>query len=56
MGTLHKAAERSALTPGRPVCVQVAGRAIALFDLGGAGRVPGRRRRVHARRREPLRR
>ena len=35
MGTLHKAAERSALTPGRPICVQVAGRAIALFDLGG---------------------
>ena len=34
----HKVAERSSLTPERPLCVEVAGRAIAIFDVGGACR------------------
>ena len=34
MGKLHKVAERNALTPEKPICVQVEGRSIALFDLG----------------------
>ena len=38
MGKLHKVADRSALSPGKPICVQVDGRSIALFDLGGTCR------------------
>jgi nitrite reductase/ring-hydroxylating ferredoxin subunit len=38
MGKLHKVAERSALAPGKPLCVEVEGRTIALFDLGGSCR------------------
>jgi 3-phenylpropionate/trans-cinnamate dioxygenase ferredoxin subunit len=35
MGKLHKIADRSALAPDKPLCVQVEGRPIALFDLAG---------------------
>lgn len=28
--------ERSSVSPGRPLCVQVDGRSIAIFDVGGA--------------------
>ena len=35
MGKLQKVAERSAVAPGKPLCVQVDGRSIAIFDVGG---------------------
>lgn len=35
MGTRHKVAELSALPPGKSLCVQAGGKAIALFNLGG---------------------
>lgn len=38
MGKLTRVADRSALSPGRPICVQVEGRSIAIFDLGGSCR------------------
>ena len=35
MGKLQKVAERSAVAPGKPICVQVEGRSIAIFDVDG---------------------
>jgi nitrite reductase/ring-hydroxylating ferredoxin subunit len=32
----HEVGQRSSLTPERPLCVQVNGRSIAIFDVGGA--------------------
>jgi nitrite reductase/ring-hydroxylating ferredoxin subunit len=38
MGKFHRVADRASLAPGKPLCVQVEGRSIALFDLGGTCR------------------
>ena len=38
MGKFQQVAERSAVSPGKPLCVHVDGRAIAIFDLGGTCR------------------
>jgi len=35
MGTRHKVTDLASLPPGKATCVQAAGRAIALFNLGG---------------------
>jgi len=32
----HEVGDRSSVSPGRPICVQVGGRSIAIFDVGGA--------------------
>ena len=35
MGKVQQVADRSEVSPGRPLCVKVDGRSIAIFDLGG---------------------
>lgn len=38
MGKFHQVADRSSISPGKPLCVEVEGRRIAIFDLGGTCR------------------
>jgi len=38
MGKFHQVADRSAVSPGHPICVRVEGRAIAIFDVAGSCR------------------